>query len=95
MEMTVMNYMSGHKLTIGETDRIARCQCNAWQWPSGYDLPEAYAKHIKQEEEREEAMLAHASTIPAGPSRLGKVGQVAVTFLVFMIFAFAMLHFIG
>lgn len=89
-----MKELSGHKLNISPTDRIARCQCNAWQWPCGSDLPEAYAGHIKQEQEREAAMIAYSETYKP-PSRLAKVGQLAILFAAFACVMFTVLHFIG
>jgi hypothetical protein len=91
----------GHKLNMSSLDGMARCQCNAWQWPTGSDLGEAYAQHIQQEQKREDELLAFLNSPRAGetdtsrPSRLGKVGQLAVTFIAFMILMFVTLHFIG
>jgi hypothetical protein len=87
--------LAGHKLNMASLDGIARCQCNAWQWHVGADLAEAYEGHIKQEQKREAELIAAIRSAPAGPSRLAKVGQLAVVYLVFMAVAFTILHFIG
>jgi hypothetical protein len=88
-----MKEFPGHKLNISPIDRIARCQCNAWQWSCDSDLQGAYASHIKQEEKREAALIAFSTTKP--PSRLAKVGQLAMLYAVFMGIIFTVLHFIG
>jgi hypothetical protein len=90
-----MREMVGHKLNASSLDGIARCQCNGWQWPTGPDLGEAYSRHIQQEQKREDELLAFLDSRPVGPSRLAKIGQLAVVYLVFMGIAFTLLHFIG
>jgi hypothetical protein len=85
----------GHKLNISPGDGMARCQCNAWQWACGPDLGDAYAGHIRQEQKREAELIASISSTPAGPSRLAKVGQIAVLYIAFMGIMFTVLHFIG
>jgi hypothetical protein len=87
--------MAGHKLNMSSLDGMARCQCNAWQWGCGPGLGEAYSRHVQQEQKREDELLAFLDSRPAGPSRLAKIGQLAATFIVFMVVAFTMLHFIG
>jgi len=88
-----MREVLGHKLTVSSLDGIARCQCNAWQWACGPDLQGAYADHIRQEEKREAELIAFSSI--KAPSRLAKVGQVVVVYIVFMGIALTVLHFIG
>jgi hypothetical protein len=90
-----MREYQGHHLNMSSLDGMARCQCNGWQWHIGPDLGEAYAGHVRQEQEREAQLIAFLDSRPVGPSRLAKAGQLAVTLLVFTVIMFTVLHFIG
>ena len=90
----MINEAYGHKLLAPSMDGIVRCQCWAWHWPNSPDLPEAYAEHVKHEEEKEAALLVYCATYKS-PSRFAKVGQVAITLTVFMVIMFTVMHFIG